>query len=107
MSVRQFLPINNSGAVFLDDPHLRTPYVYQYNLSLQRNLFADMVLETNYVGTSGKGLTSLKDINPMVLIPQDAGTQSALRTAVALIVSASFLNSRMYRTQTTTLLRPA
>jgi hypothetical protein len=51
----------------LDDPHLRTPYVYQYNLSLQQTLFADTVLETNYVGSSGHGLTSLKDINPMVL----------------------------------------
>jgi hypothetical protein len=63
----QFLPINSSGAVFLVDPHLRTPYVYQYNLSLQRNLFADTVLETNYVGSSGRGLTSLRDRNPMVL----------------------------------------
>jgi outer membrane receptor protein involved in Fe transport len=62
-----FLPINGSGAVYLDDPHLRTPYVYQYNLSLQRNLFADTVLEANYVGSSSHGLTSLKDINPMVL----------------------------------------
>ena len=62
-----FLPINSTGAIYLDDPHLRTPYVYQYNLSLQRNLFADMVLETNYVGSTGRGLTSLKDINPMVL----------------------------------------
>jgi hypothetical protein len=62
-----FLPINSTGFVFLDDPHLRTPYVYQYNLSLQRNLSADTVLETNYVGSSGHGLTSLKDINPMVL----------------------------------------
>ncbi len=63
----QFLPINSSGAVYLVDPHLRTPYVYQYNLSLQRNLFADTVLEANYVGSSGHGLTSLRDINPMVL----------------------------------------
>ncbi len=62
-----FLPINSSGFVYLDDPHLRTPYVYQYNLSLQRNLFANIVLETNYVGSSSHGLTSLKDINPMVL----------------------------------------
>jgi hypothetical protein len=61
------LPINSTGFIYLDDPHLRTPYVYQYNLSLQQNLFADMVLETNYVGTSAHGLTSLKDINPMVL----------------------------------------
>jgi len=61
------LPINSTGFVYLDDPHLRTPYVYQYNLSVERNLFADTVLETNYVGTSGHGLTSLRDINPMVL----------------------------------------
>jgi hypothetical protein len=62
-----FLPINSTGFVYLVDPHLRTPYVYQYNLSLQRNLTADTVLETNYVGSSGHGLTSLKDINPMLL----------------------------------------
>jgi hypothetical protein len=62
-----FLPINTTGAIYLDDPHLRTPYVYQYNLSVQRNLFADTVLEVNYVGSVGQGLTSLKDINPMVL----------------------------------------
>jgi hypothetical protein len=34
---------------------------------VQHNLFADTILETNYVGSSGHGLTSLKDINPMVL----------------------------------------
>jgi hypothetical protein len=62
-----FLPVNTTGAIYLDDPHLRTPYIYQYNLSLQRNLFADMVLETNYVGSTGRGLTSLKDINPTIL----------------------------------------
>src|SRR5580658_3033004 len=67
VSFGQFLPINSSGVVFVVDPHLRTPYVYQYNLSLQRNLFADTVLETNYVGSSGRGLTSLRDINPTVL----------------------------------------
>jgi hypothetical protein len=67
VSFTSFLPINSSGAVYVVDPHLRTPYVYQYNLSLQRNLFADTVLETNYVGSSGRGLTSLKDVNPMVL----------------------------------------
>jgi hypothetical protein len=67
ISFAPFLPINGTGFVFLDDPHLRTPYVYQYNLSLQHSLFADTVLETNYVGSSSRGLTSLKDINPMVL----------------------------------------
>jgi len=62
-----FLPINNTGFVYLVDPHLRTPYVYQYNFSIQRNLAADSVLEVNYVGSSSHGLTSLRDINPMIL----------------------------------------
>jgi hypothetical protein len=74
VSFAQFLPINGSGAVFVVDPHLRTPYVYQYNLSLQHNFFADTVLETNYVGSAGHGLTSLRDINPMVLSPAVPGT---------------------------------
>ena len=60
-------PINSTGFIYLDDPHLRTPHIFQYNLGIQHNLFADTVLETNYVGTSGHGLTSLRDINPMVL----------------------------------------
>jgi hypothetical protein len=62
-----FLPIDSSGFVYFVDPHLRIPYVYQYNLSLQHNLLADMVVETNYVGSSSHGLTSLVDINPMIL----------------------------------------
>ncbi len=62
-----FVPINSNGSIYVDDPHLRTPYVYQYNLSVQRNLIADAVLEMNYVGSSSHGLTSLKDINPMIL----------------------------------------
>jgi hypothetical protein len=62
-----FVPINSNGSIYVDDPHLRTPYVYQYNLSVQRNLIADTVLEMNYVGSSSHGLTSLKDINPMIL----------------------------------------
>ena len=62
-----FLPINGTGSIYPEDPHLRTPYEYHYNLSLQRNLFADTVLETNYVGSSSHGFTAVEDINPMIL----------------------------------------
>jgi hypothetical protein len=62
-----FLPINSTGFVFLVAPHIRTPYIYQYNLSVQRNLFSDIVMEVNYEGTSSHGLTSVKDVNPLVL----------------------------------------
>lgn len=62
-----FLPINAGGLVYLVDPHLRTPYTYQYNLSVQRELLHNTVLEVSYVGSSSHGLTSLQDINPFVL----------------------------------------
>lgn len=62
-----FLPWNSSFSLFSVDPHLHTPYTYQYNLSLQREVAKNLVAEVNYVGSSSKGLTGLVDTNPMVL----------------------------------------
>jgi outer membrane receptor protein involved in Fe transport len=62
-----FLPINAAGGVYVVDPHLKTPYTYQYNLSLQRELAKTTVFEVSYVGSSSHGLTGLQDINPFIL----------------------------------------
>ena len=62
-----FLPINGGGAIYLVDPHLKTPYTYQYNLSVQRELAHNTTMEVSYVGSSSHGLTSLQDINPFIL----------------------------------------
>jgi outer membrane receptor protein involved in Fe transport len=62
-----FLPINAAGSVYIVDPHLKTPYTYQYNLSLQREVAPQTVLEASYVGSSSHGMTSLQDINPFIL----------------------------------------
>ncbi|HXQ26756.1 MAG TPA: TonB-dependent receptor [Candidatus Acidoferrales bacterium] len=53
--------------LFFVDPHLRTPYTYQYNLSVQRELAPTLALEVNYLGSSSHGLTTLQDVNPFVL----------------------------------------
>lgn len=63
----QFLPINGTYSVYVTDPHLRTPYIYQYNLSVQRELPSSMVAEMSYVGSSGHKLTSAVDVNPTIL----------------------------------------
>ena len=55
------------GGVFFVDPHLRTPYVFQYNLSIQQQLASNMTLEVSYLGYSAHKLTGLVDINPFVL----------------------------------------
>jgi hypothetical protein len=55
------------SSIFLDDPHLRTPYTYQYNLSVQREVARNTAVQLGYVGSSSHGLTSLIDINPFIL----------------------------------------
>jgi hypothetical protein len=62
-----FLPFGASASVFVVDPHLKTPYVYQYNLSLQHDLGANTLLELNYVGSSSRKLLALVDVNPFQL----------------------------------------
>jgi hypothetical protein len=66
-----FLPLDLSGGIYFVDPHLHTPYTYQYNLSVQHEIARNLMAEVNYVGSSSKGLTALEDINPFVL-----GTQN-------------------------------
>ncbi len=58
-----FLPFGGGGVYFVD-PHLRTPYVFQYNLSVQQQVAPGTVLEVGYLGYSAHKLTGLVDINP-------------------------------------------
>jgi len=60
------LPFGGGGIYFVN-PHLHTPYTYQYNLSVQHELVKNLTAEVNYVGSSSKGLTSLEDVNPFIL----------------------------------------
>jgi hypothetical protein len=43
--------------------HMRTPYVYNYNLNLQQQLFPQAVFEVGYVGSAGRKLLRLRDLN--------------------------------------------
>ncbi|MBX7219376.1 MAG: carboxypeptidase regulatory-like domain-containing protein [Blastocatellia bacterium] len=60
-----FLPVGGGG-VFYVDQNLRTPYVFQYNLSIQRQLVRNLMFEANYTGSSSRKLTGLVDANPFV-----------------------------------------
>jgi outer membrane receptor protein involved in Fe transport len=61
-----FLPVAGGG-VYVVDPHLKTPYIYQYNLSIQRELARNTTLEVDYLGSDSHKLTGLADANPMIL----------------------------------------
>ena len=45
-------------------PHLRTQYTAQYNLTVQRELAKDLMLQIGYVGSEGHRLLAGRDINP-------------------------------------------
>ena len=61
-----FLPFGGGGVYFVD-PHLRTPYVFQYNLSVQHQFANNLTAEVAYVGSSSHKLTALVDTNPFIL----------------------------------------
>ncbi len=45
------------------DPHIRTPYLQNYNLNLQQQLTRKMVMQVGYVGSHGSKLWDFLDIN--------------------------------------------
>lgn len=45
------------------DQTMRTPYSYQYSLGVQYELFRDYLAEVNYVGSIGRKLLAVKQIN--------------------------------------------
>ena len=59
-----FLPIGYNS-VFLD-PHMRTPYTYQYNLSVQHQISNSVAAEIGYVGSSSHKFTANVDFDPFV-----------------------------------------
>ena len=72
-----FLPAAG-GSVYFVNPHLHTPYTYQYNLSFQNEVAKNTIFELNYVGSSSKGLTALEDINPFILNTVDGPNPARL-----------------------------
>jgi hypothetical protein len=49
--------------VFTVDPEITTPYVQNFNLNLQQEVFAGGVVEVGYVGSQGRKLFRYVDIN--------------------------------------------
>ncbi len=62
-----FAPLFGGSGVYFVDPNLRTPYIFQYNMSVQRELPSGILLEVDYIGSSSHKLTALVDINSFIL----------------------------------------
>ena len=56
-------PIPTPNPAFGFQPDLRTPFLHEFNVTLQRQLGATRVAEVAYVGSRGRNLIAAKDIN--------------------------------------------
>jgi Carboxypeptidase regulatory-like domain len=72
-------------------PHLRTQYTAQYNLTIQHELAKDLMLQVGYVGSQGHRLLASHDINP-------SNPQTCLD--IASIAGLNAANVTSYGTQT-------
>jgi hypothetical protein len=59
----QSIALDPFAAIFTIDPNLKTPYVQQWNVGVQRELFSDTVVEARYVGNHAIKLARGVDIN--------------------------------------------
>jgi hypothetical protein len=59
-ALANFTPMADEFGV---NPHIRTPYMENYNLNLQQQLLRKMVVQVGYVGSQGHRLFDFRDIN--------------------------------------------
>ena len=59
------------------DPNQRTPYIQQYNIGVQYELWPDVVLDVAYVGNKGTKLNGFRNLNQRAVITNPNGSQSA------------------------------
>lgn len=71
------------------DPHIRTPYVMQWNFTTERSLFSDYALSFSYVGNRGRKLYVRQVYNPAfgTTLPFPAGISLPITTGTANINS--------------------
>jgi hypothetical protein len=65
-------------------PNLRMPYDEQWNLSIQRQLPGDVLVEVDYIGTRGVGLIRNKQVDPAVFSPGATVANTNARRVFAL-----------------------
>ncbi len=83
------LPTSNI-ALFATDINQRTPYIFNYNANVQQQLFRDTVLQVSYVGSQGRRLYRVRDINQAT--PGPAATRQSSRPFNTQFPQYSFIN---------------
>jgi hypothetical protein len=80
------------------DPFIRTPYTYQYNLTLERSFLTNYVGSISYVGNRGRKLYAIEELNVArgTLIPYPSGLPAAQQFTPS--IDAANTNARRVNT---------
>lgn len=70
----QSIQTNSTVDIRAFDENLRTPYVHDYSVGVQREIFKGTSLEVRYVGNRGKKLYRGYDVNEVNIFARDANT---------------------------------
>jgi len=54
---------DRSAPTYAFDPHLRTPYYMNWNVTIQRQISTNLIFEARYVGNRGRKLIRNLDVN--------------------------------------------
>jgi len=92
----------SSGGVFADQPssivrfapHLRSPYTFQFNMGVERQLTKSLTASANYINTRGVKQFRSRDINAP--LPGDAQRPDPAIGALREIESAGFAQTHMF-----------
>ena len=80
--VQRIPPADRSSTPLLFDPNLRTPYVNQWNFSVQRQILRDTVFEVAYVGNEGAHLFQMLNANQASVTPEFLSSFKTAQTGV-------------------------
>jgi hypothetical protein len=67
-SIVRMPPNNRNEQPLFFDPNVRTPYVHQYVVGIQREISKGTLLEASYVGSRGRKLFRMMNVNTMDLV---------------------------------------
>jgi len=87
--VLRISPSDRSATPLLFDPNMRTPFVNQWNFSIQRQILKDMVLEVAYVGNKGTHMFRMMNANQATITPEFLSSFKAAQPGPAPGPSAS------------------
>jgi hypothetical protein len=63
-------PPDRSSTPLLFDPNLRTPFIHQFNFSIQRQIARDTVMEVAFVSNKGTHMFRMMNANQATVTPQ-------------------------------------